>query len=602
MTQRLDTSDLGREAEANHLGRYKLLQKIGEGGMAAVFRAEMQSIGGFSKIVALKVIHQQLARRSDFSNAFISEARLGGYFSHPNIVQTLDFGKLKGRLFLAMEFVEGPTLGQVISACSIMQEPLPLDLTLRIMADICRGLHFAHAATDHQGRPLRIVHRDLKPSNVLIGLHGQVKVADFGVARAESNLVQTLHTGVIKGTVRYMSPEQAWGQRNIDLRSDLFALGLILYELLTLTPIYPGQQTERLLRAAQDADVLPRLEQLPDNGLQEPLRQLLTRMLSREPAGRPGNAGEVGAELERMLDEMPRRSRLEDWIGRLWTIAQQAQADEEHTPATTRIEGQENASLLELDEENDAGFSWMEQQDVSRKSGRSVAPVSSRKSVEPASVSASGASQTVGGESGEPVAIGQAPSRRSIAELTGGVGLFLLVVLLIAGGGQKVASPSSGVEASLPTAGGASSEAPGPLSSTLAARKTDKDLTPAPPLVVPTPRVPPSSLDERPQPPIRLRLNGSACRGQARRELALAMRPVAPPQASAERMIQKKPALVPMPGLTHASWQSPQPDRRAPPQTRQPRRILSQDVSPLATDCCFSTPVRRPHWFWMAFL
>jgi serine/threonine protein kinase len=299
---------------SDRFGRYRLLKKLGAGGMATVYQAEMQGMGGFSKLVALKIVHPHLAMQPDFSQMFVGEARLGGLLSHPNIVETFDFGEQDGQLYLAMSYVSGPTVEDLLRIHRDHALPLPLDVALQLMVQVCRGLEYAHQATDHGGEPLNMVHRDLKPSNLLVDRHGLVKLADFGVARATSNLMHTQYSGLVKGTTRYMSPEQAWGHRDLDFRSDLFAVGLILYELITLEPVYSGATVEIIARRAQDANVGPQLERLPAHPFRPALKAALERALAEKPSDRHRSAGELARELEGLLARLHQRTDLRDWL------------------------------------------------------------------------------------------------------------------------------------------------------------------------------------------------------------------------------------------------------------------------------------------------
>lgn len=274
-------------------GRYQLLELLGEGGMASVYRAELTGPGGFTKKVAIKQIHPHLSRRSDYRASFLKEARLGGMLTHPNVVQILDFGACDGQLFLAMELVEGASLDRVLELHRSLAIPLPDWVFLTLGIQLCQGLAYAHRLSDEQGLALRLVHRDLKPSNVLLSRFGSVKLADFGIARADVNLASTLESGIIKGTTLYMSPEQALGLRELDGRSDLFAVGLILYELYTLRPFHRAVVAHLALRQAQLPEVEERLQELPPGPLTEGLRDILRRVLSVSPEDRYASASDL---------------------------------------------------------------------------------------------------------------------------------------------------------------------------------------------------------------------------------------------------------------------------------------------------------------------
>lgn len=262
-------------------GKYVLQDVLGMGGMATVYLASLEGLGGFKRKCALKVIHPHLTQDESYIRWFINEARLGGVLQHQNIVQTLEFGEEQGCLFLAMEYVEGATLGRVLQHGAMFQDKIPLATVGEVLESILKGLSYAHQATDAEDKPLRLVHRDLKPANILIGRHGAIKIADFGVARADSNLSMTADTGIVKGTARYMSPEQARGTRQIDQRSDLFSVGVLAYELLTHSPLYAGDNAFTVHQLALEANhrvALAQLERDPERGEFAPfVRQALAK-------------------------------------------------------------------------------------------------------------------------------------------------------------------------------------------------------------------------------------------------------------------------------------------------------------------------------------
>lgn len=218
-------------------GKYRLEQELASGGMGVVFRARYSPEGGFERPVALKRIHPHLAKVDSFVAAFRNEAELSSRLLHPNIVQVLDFGRIEDTYFLAMEFVDGFTLGELITRCRRAGKPIPTKVIVAIGEAMLEGLYFAHRlATSVEGEPLRIVHRDLNPPNVLLSRSGEVKVSDFGIARALGTNRQ-LHTQTIAGKAAYMAPEQARAEA-LDERADLFAVGLILWELLTQSALF----------------------------------------------------------------------------------------------------------------------------------------------------------------------------------------------------------------------------------------------------------------------------------------------------------------------------------------------------------------------------
>lgn len=293
---------MSSEEQDIQFGRYLLRRRLGSGGMAEVYLAEMTGTAGFQRLVALKRILPHLGDDEEFIDSFISEARLGGSLNHPNIVQTLELGREAGQYFLAMEFVDGMTLAQLLRARRERGEGLPLSLAIEIGTKLCEALSYAHTATDVRGNPLHMIHRDLKPDNVLLGRHGEVKLTDFGVAKASTSRRQTMDTSIVKGTVAYMSPEQAQGWE-LDPRSDLYSLGAILFELVTLEPLYPDAKGFPGLFMVQKGEVQPRLKLL--DHYPAPFVATLHKLLQLEREGRHNTAQELRFELVSLQPLMP---------------------------------------------------------------------------------------------------------------------------------------------------------------------------------------------------------------------------------------------------------------------------------------------------------
>ena len=239
-------------------GKYELLRKIASGGMGQVFLAREHGTG-FERLVVLKLILPHLAEDDEFLTMFLEEAGLVARLTHPNLITILDLSEIEGRHCLAMEYVQGDDVRRLDKFSRSQGKPLPVGLILRIIADAAAGLDYAHQARDAQGKPLRLVHRDVSPQNILVGFDGGVKVIDFGVAKAATSSQNTA-TGVLKGKYPYMSPEQANGQA-IDARSDLFALGVVMWELLTGKRLFKGDSDMMTLRLVKDCQV-PRPSQL----------------------------------------------------------------------------------------------------------------------------------------------------------------------------------------------------------------------------------------------------------------------------------------------------------------------------------------------------
>lgn len=228
------------------VGRYELVRRLAHGGMATVYLGRASGAAGFEKVVAIKIIHAHLADEPDFLEMFFDEARIAAQIRHPHVVEILDLGSENGRHYMAMEWIEGETLSALVRA--MRPGTLPINVILQILADTLEGIVAAHEATDADGRALHLVHRDVSPQNLLISMAGWVKVTDFGIVKAAGRHGRT-RTGELRGKVAYMSPEQARGL-SVDARSDLFALGVIAWELL---------HAERLFARATDAATLERV-------------------------------------------------------------------------------------------------------------------------------------------------------------------------------------------------------------------------------------------------------------------------------------------------------------------------------------------------------
>ena len=220
--------------ESFRIGRYTVLRKLGAGGMADVYLARAEGEAGFERLVALKLIQDEMVSNPKFVSHFLDEARLASQLVHPNIVAITDLGREDDKYVIAMEYVDGADLERLIKSAVTRQVPVPVRVGLGIVRRICDGLHFAHTAVDAQGQPLHLVHRDVKSANVFVARSGAVKVGDFGIARiaGPTRLAKT-EIGEVKGTPAYMAPEHRLGQVELDLRADLYAVGAICYELLT---------------------------------------------------------------------------------------------------------------------------------------------------------------------------------------------------------------------------------------------------------------------------------------------------------------------------------------------------------------------------------
>jgi serine/threonine protein kinase len=282
------------------LGRYELMRRLAVGGMAEVFLARTRGIDDFGKVVVVKRLLPHMAREPELVRRFMDEARLGATLVHPNIAQVFDVGREGEDHFIALEYVPGRDLHHVMQQSAERRVPIPIEAALAIGIGVCAGLHHAHERRDETGRPLGIVHRDVSPSNVLVGFEGAVKVVDFGIARAASHR-QVTRDGMVKGKVGYMSPEQATGEA-LDRRSDLFAIGVLLWELTTGARLHDDGANEAVLfqRIIQVDAPKPSSRVA---GYPPALEAIVMRALSRDRAVRHATAQELQIDLENFARE-----------------------------------------------------------------------------------------------------------------------------------------------------------------------------------------------------------------------------------------------------------------------------------------------------------
>jgi serine/threonine protein kinase len=262
--------------------------------MGSLYLAQRVGADGFARPVAIKVIHDHLASNKRFVKMFVDEARMSARIDHPNVVRVEEFGEADGRYYLVMEYVHGLSLSQTLRLLGA-RPGVPIDQAVAIAMQIAAGLHGAHEATDEQGAPLGIVHRDVSPQNVLISWGGHVRLIDFGVAKARIQGDRNTQTGSLRGKLAYMPPEQARSSKHVDRRADLYALGLVLWEMLA---------GKRMLDAPDDLTLLSLLKNPPvvppsSYGREIPpeLDEVVLRCLALKPEDRPNDA----AEVQRML-------------------------------------------------------------------------------------------------------------------------------------------------------------------------------------------------------------------------------------------------------------------------------------------------------------
>jgi tetratricopeptide (TPR) repeat protein/tRNA A-37 threonylcarbamoyl transferase component Bud32 len=312
--------------QKQRLGKYILLDKLAVGGMAELHLAMITGVEGFEKLIAIKKILPHLATEEVLVKSFIDEAKLAALLHHQNIVQIYDFGSLGDTYFIAMEYLFGKDCRAVLRKAAEANLPLVLQHALLIVSRLCAGLDYAHKLKDFHGKPLHIIHRDISPQNILITYEGDVKIVDFGIAKAESQTTMT-QMGLIKGKVAYMSPEQAAG-KVIDHRSDIFSCGIILYEMVTGRRMFDGD-TMQILAKVREAQFI-RPEDIQTD-LPQKLLSTLHRALAREPEQRYQSCGDMLTDLEECMQQMglhPTANALARYMKTLF--ADEIAADELH--------------------------------------------------------------------------------------------------------------------------------------------------------------------------------------------------------------------------------------------------------------------------------
>jgi serine/threonine-protein kinase len=309
------TSSFFPGSELVKLGSYTLFEKIGRGGMAELFLSRQETELGATRLTCVKLILPAFASDKRFAEMLVHEAKLAARLGHKNIAQVLDLGREDGRLYIAMEYVEGVDLTALLRHCSEQpfQEGLPVEHAVGIVADVLSGLHYAHRRTTDAGVPLGIVHRDVSPSNILVSYDGEVKLCDFGIAHA-NDLVREDASDALKGKAGYMSPEHARGEP-VDSRSDVFAAGIVLWELLAGRRLYRPRGPIPLIEQARAAEI----PDLPEKGFPE--HELLARIMKRalriDRHERYQSAAMFQLDLEEYLVRaglLSSRLRLGDWL------------------------------------------------------------------------------------------------------------------------------------------------------------------------------------------------------------------------------------------------------------------------------------------------
>lgn len=312
----------------DHIGDYEIVANLKAGGMATLYLGRRAGAAGFAKHVAIKVIHEHLACDAQFVQMFVDEALLSARIHHPNVVHVEELAELDGTYFLVMEFVYGCSLAQLLGALGRRKRRMSPELATYVAIKVADGLHAAHEIRDPQGQLLNVVHRDVNPQNVLLAYQGNVKLIDFGVAKARGRALQT-EGGSIKGKFRYMSPEQACAQA-LDRRADVYALGVVLWETLTMRRRFDGESDASVIHRVQNPDVVPPSRYVPS------VSPALDAVVLKATAANPDDRYATTHELrDALVDAMPHAAALhESVLGTLLTavMAEHIETEKESLP------------------------------------------------------------------------------------------------------------------------------------------------------------------------------------------------------------------------------------------------------------------------------
>jgi serine/threonine protein kinase len=316
-------------------GSYEIYEELGAGGLASVHLARSPAI---KNPVALKRLYRHVADIRELVGAFIDEARLARYLRHPGIARVYEYGRIKGTYFIAFEFVPGPTLQQLQRHCAAHVGRVPVPVVLEIACQLCDALDHAHNLCDEHGQPLRIVHRDVSPSNVIVSSSGQVKLIDFGLAKTKQSTVHS-QVGIIKGKVNYIAPEYISG--HLDSRCDLWALGVVLHELLTGRRLFNDPDNLVTLERVRSLPIPAPSRSNPDVSLE--IDRIVLTALERDPAKRWQNAAAMRAALQRHAGRRPTPQQLVIWLE--WAFSQKQPLREEHSGVSALYEIVESTQI-----------------------------------------------------------------------------------------------------------------------------------------------------------------------------------------------------------------------------------------------------------------
>jgi len=295
-----------KERRRDEVGGYDILGLVARGGMAEIYKAKKKGVKGFEKIIAIKKILAGYGKDDKYIEMFVDEAKISAELSHPNIVPIYDLGKKDDYYFIAMEYVTGKDLRLILRKLEILDKQLPEEISIYTIMKVLDALDYAHNAKNSTGKKLDIVHRDISPPNILISFDGEVKLTDFGVSKASIKMHQTV-AGALKGKLLYMSPEQASGDFNIDYRSDLFSVGIILFELITGEKLFMNPSEMAVLKKVQTGEIIKPSEM--KKNIDSELERIILKLLEKDRGKRYQSASDTLKDLEKYIlnqyDHMP---------------------------------------------------------------------------------------------------------------------------------------------------------------------------------------------------------------------------------------------------------------------------------------------------------
>jgi len=334
---------------SQRFGKYRLMRRIAIGGMAEIFVARREGMQGFHKTIVIKRIRPHLSENPTFVNMFLNEARLAAELNHSNIAQIYDLGRIAKSYFIAMEYINGRDMRTIVPKAEKQGIPFPMEYSLKVARDVCEGLYYAHRHSDEKGRPLNIVHRDVTPENIMVSFDGEVKILDFGIAKAE-NLVSETRAGEIKGKLGYLSPEQINGKA-VDHRSDLFGLGVVLYEWITGHKLFTGSSDVEVLRAVLEGRIYPPSyfrEDVPGE-----VETILMRALERNREQRYQSAWDMLADIDEFLSHhtfMPSNIHLSNFLRQIFADELERPPPEDEFPGEEpEADGEESQRTMLVD-------------------------------------------------------------------------------------------------------------------------------------------------------------------------------------------------------------------------------------------------------------